>query len=108
MLFHSANLKTLHLIGLSELSDEDIGEIVEASLLLKELSVSEIDIGSTTVEALCSHVPNFEIFSLAGSKCFSDGDLRILTSICKKIKGAFMIIIIIIIRIEDPTMSSCD
>jgi len=89
MLFHSANLKTLHLIGLSELSDEDIGEIVEASLLLKELSVSEIDIGSTTVEALCSHVPNFEIFSLAGSKCFSDGDLRILTSICKKIKGAF-------------------
>ena len=88
MLFHASNLKTLHLIGLSELNDEDIAEIIEASLLLKEISVSEMDVGSGTVEALCGHVPNFESFSLAGSKNFSDGDLRVLTSICKKLKGA--------------------
>jgi hypothetical protein len=91
MLFHAANLKTLHLIGLSDLSDEDISEIVEASLLLKEISVSEMDVGSGTVEALCGHVPNFESFSIAGSKNFSDGDLRVLTSICKKLKGIYIL-----------------
>lgn len=81
MLFHSANLRTLHLVGLSELEDTDVAEIITAAVVLTELHLSNINIGSKTIESICSNLPNIIRLSIIGSDRLSDADIRCLSSV---------------------------
>jgi hypothetical protein len=81
MLFHAANLHTLHLVGLSDLEDSDVGEIISAAVVLTELHLTNVDIGSKTIEAVCSNLPNIIRLSIIGSDKLSDSDLRCLSSV---------------------------
>ncbi len=86
MLFHVANLKTLHLYGFHTLNDDHIAELMAGSLVLTDLSLKGMNFASLSAEAMCSHVPNVSKLSISHSKTFGDLELRCISSTCQYLR----------------------
>lgn len=82
MLFHAANLKTLHLVGIGNMDDDDLAELISGTLLLTDLYIEGMDLGTHAVEAICSNIPNITKLVIIGSKILGDMELRCVASIC--------------------------
>ena len=83
--FHTANLKVLHLNGLLDLIDSELAEIIEQTLLVCELYLIDMNVGTKTTEAIASNIPNVSRISICGSSELRDIDVRCLTGTCKNL-----------------------
>ena len=82
MLFHAANLKTLHLVGIGNMGDDDVAELISGTLLLTDLCIEGMDVGTHVIEAICSNIPNITKLAVIGSKMLADMEIRCVASIC--------------------------
>ena len=76
-------LITLQLIDVKTLTDELIGEILDQSLQLEQLSLIDMEFGTISVEAMSSNIPNLSILELIGSDKLEDIDVRCIASVCR-------------------------
>jgi hypothetical protein len=83
MLYQAPQLVVLHLSGICGFTDEHIAELLEQALLIEELWLSDMDFGTTTIESICSNIPNVARLSLIGSSALADIDMRCLATICR-------------------------
>ena len=104
MLFHAANLRVLHLVGIGDMGDDDFSELMAATLVLEDLAVEGMELGVHTIESVCSNVPNLIKFSLTGSDFITDPDVRCLTSICLFLTD---LTLVKCSQIGDPAFSRC-
>eukprot|EP01032_Pedospumella_encystans_P029012 gene29012-32762_t len=83
MQYQGPQLVTLHLSGIKGFSDEHIGDLIECALNLEELVLIDLEFGTSTIESVCSNIPNIARLQLTGSSNFADIDMRCLTTICR-------------------------
>eukprot|EP01039_Chlorochromonas_danica_P001031 gene1031-1118_t len=80
--YHNERLKTLHLVEIDGFSDELLGQLLDPLWQLEELVVDSLPFGTTSIESLCSNIPNIARLSIINSSFFGDAELRCLTSVC--------------------------
>lgn len=85
MSYQASQLLSLHLVGLSKLNDQYIGDLIEQTINLNDLTLENLDFASLTIESICSNIPNISNIHLIGSNQFADIDLRCLTTVCRNI-----------------------
>jgi hypothetical protein len=86
LLFHMARIRILHVVGVSDFCDSELGELMEATVALEELSLCDMEFGVKMIEGLCSNSPNISSVSLSGSNLLTDADVRCLTTVCNRIQ----------------------
>ena len=64
---HLVNLETLHLDSINGLDDLTLAELLSVSTCLEEVALVNMQFGTTTIEALCSYVPNLARVTLIGT-----------------------------------------
>lgn len=92
--YHAEHLVNLHLVGLVGMTDERIGDLLDALLNLQELTLDAMPFGTTTTEALCSNIPNISRLHLINSEFFGDAELRCIAAVC--------------LHIQELTISKCN
>ena len=90
LLGHMHNLRCLHLNGISCLTDQDLADLMEETIVLSEIKLEDMNVGTLTIEALCSAVPNITSVSIIGSPILNDTDVRCLTAICTSLTSLTM------------------
>jgi hypothetical protein len=85
MQYQGPQLLVLHLSGIRGFSDEHIGELLESALNLEELCLCDLDCGTSTIESICSNIPNIARLQLVGSSALADIDVRCLSTICRNL-----------------------
>ena len=78
---HLVRLETLHLDAVAGLDDAALAELLSVAAALDEVSLANMPFGTSTVEALCSYVPNLLRVTLEGSDLLRDMDVRCLTQV---------------------------
>ena len=86
MCFLSPHLLTLHLVRMIQLDDDCVSAIISECIVLEDFSSEDIEVGTATVEAICSFVPNILRASIIGSSLLENIALRCLTAICRNLK----------------------
>ena len=64
---HLIHLETLHLDSLGGLDDLLLAELLSVSTCLEEVALVNMQFGTSTIEALCSYVPNLARVTLIGT-----------------------------------------
>lgn len=82
MLFHAPNLTTLHLIGLSGMTEAAIAELLMESSSLRELVLTDMSVGTLTIESITNSCSNIQKLSIINSSKLQDKDIRCLLTIC--------------------------
>jgi hypothetical protein len=83
---HAHRLVTLHLADISLLTDFGIATIIVNCEVLVDLSLSDMDFGTQTVEAICSTIPNIASLVLVNSQIIDNRDIRCISAICLNLK----------------------
>jgi len=78
---HVVRLETLHLDGVAGLDDGHLAELFSVAVALDDVALANMPFGTSTVEALCSYVPNLLRVALEGSDVLRDMDVRCLTQV---------------------------
>ncbi len=82
------NLTTLQIINLPQLRDDQIAEIFDHAYAITDLSLVKLtDLGTASVESICSNLPNLSRLEIAYSNNIRDIDLRCITSVCLHLKA---------------------
>ena len=80
-------LHSMALIGLPDLTDDSIARILEASsTCLHTLRLVNLPAGTSTMEALCSWIPDIRNLEITDSPILADIDLRCLASVCRNLE----------------------
>eukprot|EP01041_Mallomonas_annulata_P000411 gene411-745_t len=85
LLYHIPNLRVLHLQGFRELIDDDVAEILENCVMLEEINLTNMNVGTKCIEAIASNIPNIARVTFIGSSVLSDAEIRCLTCTCVNI-----------------------
>ena len=64
------------------MNDEEIAELVEQTLQLKELHFVDMAVSTLTIEAIASSAPQVSRLSIVGSQYLSDVAVRCVTGVC--------------------------
>lgn len=83
MQYQGPQLLVLHLVGIRGLLDPHIGDLIECALNLEEVVLIDVEFATSTIESICSNIPNISRLQLTGSSIFADIDLRCLATICR-------------------------
>jgi len=87
VLFHVSGLKVLHLLEFNGFDDDNITEIIDGTVVLEELVLTNMPFGIHTVESICSNVPNLKSLTMEGTSLLCDADVRCLSSILLHIQS---------------------
>jgi hypothetical protein len=80
-------LLVLQLINIDDIRDEHMADLLDDAFSLTELSLVKLsDIGTNTIESICSNIPNISRLEISYSKALRDIDLRCLSSVLFHIK----------------------
>jgi hypothetical protein len=81
-------LLTLQLVNIPSLLDDQLATLFDNAFVLTDLSLVKIpQLGTATIESICSNLPNLSKLEISYSSCLRDIDLRCISSVCFHLKS---------------------